>query len=238
MLSTHATATVPQDGFGPVTPSARMNRRLLIVAAVIGLHIAGLWALQTGLLRRAVELVVPVQVIADLIELPQPKVEPTPSPPAPQPTPKPQPVVRQTPRPQPTPLPVAVADPAPSDHAPIVPAPVPPAPAEPSPAPARPVEPAVPAVQLPSSTADYLNNPAPAYPPLSRRLGEQGRVVVRVLIGTDGTASQAEIRSSSGFERLDQAALQTVLKWRYVPGKRAGVPEAMWFNVPINFVLE
>jgi len=238
MLSTHATATVPQDGFGPVTPSARMNRRLLIVAAVIGLHIAGLWALQTGLLRRAVELVVPVQVIADLIELPQPKVEPTPPPPAPQPTPKPQPVVRQTPRPQPTPLPVAVADPAPSDHAPIVPAPVPLAPAEPSPAPARPVEPAVPAVQLPSSTADYLNNPAPAYPPLSRRLGEQGRVVVRVLIGTDGTASQAEIRSSSGFERLDQAALQTVLKWRYVPGKRAGVPEAMWFNVPINFVLE
>ena len=238
MLSTHATATVPQDGFGPVTPSARMNRRLLIVAAVIGLHIAGLWALQTGLLRRAVELVVPVQVIADLIELPQPKVEPTPPPPAPQPTPKPQPVVRQTPRPQPTPLPVAVADPAPSDHAPIIPAPVPPAPAEPSPAPARPVEPAVPAVQLPSSTADYLNNPAPAYPPLSRRLGEQGRVVVRVLIGTDGTASQAEIRSSSGFERLDQAALQTVLKWRYVPGKRAGVPEAMWFNVPINFVLE
>lgn len=238
MLSTHATATVPQDGFGPVTPSARMNRRLLIVAAVIGLHIAGLWALQTGLLRRAVELVVPVQVIADLIELPQPKVEPTPPPPAPQPTPKPQPVVRQTPKPQPTPLPVAVADPAPSDHAPIVPAPVPPAPAEPSPAPAKPVEPAVPAVQLPSSTADYLNNPAPAYPPLSRRLGEQGRVVVRVLIGTDGTASQAEIRSSSGFERLDQAALQTVLKWRYVPGKRAGVPEAMWFNVPINFVLE
>lgn len=238
MLSTHATATVPQDGFGPVTPSARMNRRLLIVAAVIGLHIAGLWALQTGLLRRAVELVVPVQVIADLIELPQPKVEPTPPPPAPQPTPKPQPVVRQIPRPQPTPLPVAVADPAPSDHAPIVPAPAPPAPAEPSPAPARPVEPAVPAVQLPSSTADYLNNPAPAYPPLSRRLGEQGRVVVRVLIGTDGTASQAEIRSSSGFERLDQAALQTVLKWRYVPGKRAGVPEAMWFNVPINFVLE
>lgn len=224
------------DGFGPVSPSARMNRRLLIVAAVIGLHIAGLWALQSGLLRRAVEVVVPVQVIADLIELPQPKVEP--APPAPQPTSKPQPVVRHTPRPQPMPLPVAVADPTPSDHAPVVPASVPPAPAEPSPAPAKPAEPAVPAVQLPSSTADYLNNPAPAYPPLSRRLGEQGRVVVRVLIDANGAASKAEVRTSSGFERLDQAALQTVLKWRYVPGKRAGVPEAMWFNVPINFVLE
>ena len=63
-------------------------------------------------------------------------------------------------------------------------------------------------------------------------------MVVRVLIETDGTASRAEIRQSSGYERLDQTALQTVLRWRYVPGKRAGVPEAMWFNVPISFVLE
>jgi protein TonB len=47
-----------------------------------------------------------------------------------------------------------------------------------------------------------------------------------------------DIKQSSGFDRLDQAALATVLRWRYVPGKRAGVPETMWFNVPINFVLE
>ena len=57
-------------------------------------------------------------------------------------------------------------------------------------------------------------------------------------VATVGSASKAEIRTSSGYERLDQTALQTVLKWRYVPGKRAGVPEAMWFNIPINFVLE
>jgi len=62
--------------------------------------------------------------------------------------------------------------------------------------------------------------------------------VVRVFIAVDGTAQKAEIKQSSGFERLDQAALTTVLRWRYVPGKRAGVPEGMWFNVPINFVLE
>ena len=73
---------------------------------------------------------------------------------------------------------------------------------------------------------------------MSRRLGEQGKAIVRVLIGTDGTAQKAEVRTSSGFERLDQAALATVLRWKYVPGKRAGVVEAMWFNVPINFVLE
>ena len=93
-------------------------------------------------------------------------------------------------------------------------------------------------MQLPSSNADYLQNPRPAYPPLSKRLGEQGKVITRVLIGADGVAQKAEIRQSSGFERLDQAALATVLKWRYVPGKRGGVAEDMWFNVPINFVLE
>ena len=73
---------------------------------------------------------------------------------------------------------------------------------------------------------------------MSKRLGEKGNVVVRVLIGADGTAQKAELKQSSGYDRLDQAAVTTVLKWRYVPGKRAGVPEAMWFNVPINFVLE
>jgi protein TonB len=93
-------------------------------------------------------------------------------------------------------------------------------------------------VVLPSSNADYLNNPPPPYPPLSRRLGEQGKVVVRVLIKADGTAAEATVVGSSGYERLDEAARQTVLRWRYVPGKRAGVAEAMWFNVPIQFVLQ
>ena len=93
-------------------------------------------------------------------------------------------------------------------------------------------------IELPSSNADYLNNPKPAYPTLSRRLGEQGKVVVRVLIDANGAPQQAEIQQASGFERLDQAALGTVLRWRYVPGQRGGVAQAMWFNVPINFVLE
>jgi periplasmic protein TonB len=93
-------------------------------------------------------------------------------------------------------------------------------------------------VDLPSAAASYLNNPPPRYPPISRRLGEQGKVVLRVRIEVDGSASQAEVRTSSGYARLDQTALQTALAWRYVPGTRNGVPEAMWFNVPIQFVLE
>ncbi len=93
-------------------------------------------------------------------------------------------------------------------------------------------------LELPSSDADYLHNPKPEYPRLSRQRNEQGKVVVNVFIGVDGLAQKAEVKVSSGFERLDAVALSTAKSWRYVPGKRGGVPEAMWFDVPISFVME
>lgn len=213
-----------------------MNRRLLIATGVVLLHVAVLWALQAGLMRRAVEIIVPGEILSEFIS--------PPAPPAPQPqTPAPQPVkqgVKPVVKPTPTPpLPAPTPEPAPM-LAPAAPAPAQPA-IEASTLAATAAAPQAPAaarIELPSSDAAYLNNPRPAYPALSRRLGEQGKVVVRVLIGVDGTAQQAEIRTSSGYERLDQAALATVRSWRYVPGKRNGTAEAMWFNVPINFVLE
>ncbi len=92
---------------------------------------------------------------------------------------------------------------------------------------------------LPSSKAAYLNNPKPPYPAISKRLGEVGRVVVRVYVGVDGRATEARVQRSSGFDRLDQLALETARdRWRYVPGTRNGVPEAAWLNVPIEFSLE
>lgn len=94
-------------------------------------------------------------------------------------------------------------------------------------------------VTQPSASAAYLNNPAPPYPRTSRRLGESGRVVIRVLIDADGRAREARIAHSSGYARLDQAALEAARdRWRYKPGTRGGVPQAMWFDVPINFVLD
>ena len=86
--------------------------------------------------------------------------------------------------------------------------------------------------------AAYLNNPKPSYPAISKRMGEQGKVVLRVLIGTDGLPQKVEINKSSGFERLDRQAQEAVMRWRFVPGKRNGVPETMWNLVPVNFVLE
>jgi periplasmic protein TonB len=224
-----------------------MDRRFLIVTAVVGFHLVALWALHTGLLRRAVELVIPVQVLAELIEAPQPVVAP--ASPAPQP---PQPVARQqptmpSPKPAPRPAPAPVAPATPKPAPPLASAitmpPVTTAAPTTATAPlaaevAAPAAPAPPRIDLPSSSADYLNNPPPPYPPLSKRMGEQGQVVVRTRIEANGTASQAEIRTSSGFERLDRAALETVKRWRYVPGTRGGVPEAMWFNIPIRFVLD
>jgi periplasmic protein TonB len=225
----------------PFFATPLIQHRLLIVAAVLGFHVAGLWALQTGFRRQAVEDAVQRPIMASLIAARRPEV--TPRPPA-QPTEALRPVSTASPTPQPStaaaPQPMALASTPPAPEAPTgasaqVPAPVAllAAISEPSPAPPSP-----PRIELPSSNAGYLNNPRPPYPPLSKRLGEQGQVLLRVFIEANGTASQAEVRSSSGYDRLDQAALQTVLKWRYTPGTRNGVAEGMWFNVPLHFVLE
>ena len=245
--ASHAVATVVRSW-----PNLQVSRNLLIALAVVALHVGMLWLLQSGLLMRATELLVSVEVLARLIAPPviappTPVVEPPrpvakapppsvakPIPPRAEATPEKPP---QAPlRPQPAPLPQAVAEPAPSAQT----SPAPNAPtglATPPQSAAVSAAPTAPAVQLPSSDADYLQNPEPKYPENSQRLNEQGTSTIRVLIGADGLPQRAEIGKSSGFDRLDRAALATVLRWRFVPGKRNGVPEAMWFSVPIVWKL-
>lgn len=212
-------------------------------ALIAGAHGLALWALLSGLGHQSPELLVPVTAIAQILS-PQDSpraVVAAPAPPAPtRPVP---PVLRRSslvPAPaaaSPSPVPAALPPAIPS--APGAPVATPSAAPTASITTSAPATTAAPArVEMPSRSADYLNNPKPAYPPASKRMGEQGLVVVRVLIGADGRAQNAEVRQSSGYERLDQAALATTLRWRYVPGKRAGQAEAMWFNVPIHFVLE
>jgi protein TonB len=93
-------------------------------------------------------------------------------------------------------------------------------------------------LQPPSTDAAYLRNPKPLYPLLSQRLKEQGTVVHNVLIAADGRPVSARLIQSSGFERLDKAAYDAVMRWRYVPGRRQGAPEVMSLNVPVIWVLE
>jgi len=90
----------------------------------------------------------------------------------------------------------------------------------------------------PRFDAAYLQNPAPEYPSLSRRLGEEGRALLRVLISPEGLPRDIQLQASSGYPRLDQAALQTVRKWRFVPAMRGSEALAAWVIVPIRFNLE
>ena len=222
------------------TPTVQRNT--LVVAGVLLIHGAGLWLFQSGLLEKMAEVVVPVQLISSSIDVSRaplkllatpiataaaPPVKATSPSTPPLPTPQPQP-----PALQPSPNQAAANSNAPlaTSNTTALATITATSPTATSPAPAK--------VELPTHVATYLQNPKPDYPALSVRLGEQGQVVLNVLIGVDGRAQKAEIVKSSGFERLDAAALATVQRWRYVPGKRGGVPEEMWFKVPLAFVLD
>ena len=103
----------------------------------------------------------------------------------------------------------------------------------PNPVPAPPVESLVEA----SFDANYLSNPKPPYPSASRRLGEAGTVYLRVHVSTEGQAHKIELKTSSGFPRLDQSALETVAQWRFVPAKRGSTAVTSWVVVPVVFSL-
>jgi protein TonB len=189
--------------------------------------------------REALREMAPLMV--DLITPPKPpapEAKPVPKVDTP---PKPLPVRKVQPRPEPeTPL---LATTAPSATAPAVTVPVDPKPLPPieaRPAPAAPPAPPAPApvVVPPVFNADYLDNPAPAYPAISRRMGEQGRVMLRVHVEINGMPTSVAVRTSSGYERLDQAALEAVRRWKFVPAKLGDKTVAAYVVVPIAFNLK
>lgn len=117
-----------------------------------------------------------------------------------------------------------------------VPKPVP-VKADPKPEPPRPVDP--PAEVVPPTDAAYLNNPKPKYPPMSRKLHEEGTVRLKVHVDAAGKVLSVDIQKSSGFDRLDQSARQTVLEdWSFVPAKQGSQAVSAWATVPINFNLD
>lgn len=115
---------------------------------------------------------------------------------------------------------------------------VPPQP--PTPVPAAPIDvaPAPVAITAARFDADYLDNPKPIYPLVARRLGEQGKVLLRVHVSAAGLAEKVELKAGSGYARLDQAATDAVSRWRFVPARRGDQAIAAWVQVPITFQLE
>lgn len=79
---------------------------------------------------------------------------------------------------------------------------------------------------------------APAYPAISRRMGEEGKLVLRVELDENGQIDKAKVINSSGYERLDSAALTAVKSWQCNPSIRNGQPVRAVALQPFNFVLQ
>ena len=95
-----------------------------------------------------------------------------------------------------------------------------------------------PEITPPAFNATYLKNPAPRYPLIARRNGEQGTVTLRVLVTREGRPASVSVERTSGSAHLDSAALETVKTWRFVPARRGREPIETWVLVPIVFRLE
>lgn len=209
--------------------------RRLGAAVVIAMHVG----LLAGLLsyapaRSALFTTAPIMVEiigAPRVETPLPPVEP----------PKPRPIAKRVEHPVEAPPVLSAPAEAPS---PAVIAALPPQPPTPMPMPvqvAAPQAPPAPAplpLSQPIFNADYLENPAPAYPPIARRNGEQGRVTLRVLVNATGTADEVQVQASSGSPRLDDSARTTVQRWKFVPARRGAQAVPAWVLIPISFRLE
>lgn len=187
---------------------------------VLALHAAALWGLWQHRLVPTHDDVATLFVNFIAAPPPEKKEEPRrPPPPIPKsiekplPHPKLVPLVAETPEVAPTDY---VAPPPPPKPAPVIEAPaVPPAPA----APPQPVGPISLGDEL--SVACPERTP-PRYPPASRRLSEEGTVILRVELDEGGQVAAARIVTSSGFARLDEAALAAVREWRCTPAQRDG----------------
>ena len=204
------------------------SERAVGLALVLAMHAAVLWGLwQHRLIPSPQEA---MTLFVNFIAPPAPEIVPPPPKPRPKPVEKPKPrqiiattpVVAPTdyvaPTPPPQPVPVAVAPP-------------------PSAPPAT-VLPSGPVTLGGELSVACPQRTAPRYPPASRRLGEEGTVILRVELDEQGKVCTARISSSSGFARLDAAALDAVRNWQCTPAHRNGHPVRAVALQPFKFILQ
>lgn len=201
-------------------------QRSSLLAVVIALH-AGVFLLILAA-KTVAPQIMEMPLIVDLLQPPETRKEPEAKP---LPVVRPQPV-RQKPVPVPkAPVPVieTTTSTAPAPATAIA------APPENKAANAAPADESFSQARF---DANYLRNPAPPYPALSKRMGEEGKVVLRVSVNPQGTADSVDIKTSSGSLRLDESAQKTVRNWKFVPARRGDAPVQSWVLVPIIFKLE
>jgi protein TonB len=227
--------------------SVRMSSRLqslLALAAVVAFHGGAIgFALWTPAPKN--QLVLPtIQGIllpappAETVQVPSAKEQPPePTPPEPEkPKPKPKPKPKDPPKPKP-PVELPPSEKAISQPQEVIEE-APPPPTAPAAMPATEDNDSLGApITPPQMDANPLNNPAPAYPVLSRRMKEQGVVLLEILILPDGSVGEIHIKESSGFKRLDETAVKAVKRWRYTPAKRGSTAIEYWYLQPVEFSL-
>jgi len=218
-------------------------QQTVVLCLVVGGHLAALALTLAHSIEPVIEPepITPPAIVG--IMLPPPVAAPQPKP-VPELQPQPQSKPKQQPKPAPKPLPKA----PPSEKAvkapSVTPAKPPVQPAKTAPAntasrntmPTK-AAPVAAAIQLPSAEALGLHNKAPVYPQLSRKKKEQGTVVLLVLVKADGTVGEIQLKTSSGFSRLDQAAFQGVKRWQFQPALEQGKPVDYWYELPMTFRL-
>jgi periplasmic protein TonB len=199
-----------------------LGMRLAGGGLVILLHVAVIYALVTGLAHRLVEVVrapIETKIIDEARQQPPEPPPPAPSfaPPLPAFVPPPEVRIETPPPPKSTAITAVISQEPPAPPAPPV---------------------AAAAVRV-LPHIDPRHCPKPEYPPASRRLGEQGPVILQALIDADGRVTDMKLGQSSGFERLDQAAIDGIkASCRFVPGTVDGQPAPMWFTFRFVWKLE
>ncbi len=206
--------------------AAAASRHTLVLGVIIGMHVLMFIALKSGLTAHGVALIQDI-VAVDLP--PPPKEDEKREPPPPPPIDRPPPMV-------PPPMIDLAPDTGPSQAISNVVVGERPAAAPPPPKPAAPAGPTQQASLDVRRMGDRIK---PTYPSASRRLGEEGKVILLVRVGVDGRVVNATVDQSSGFPRLDEAAQQHVTKYyRFKPAMSAGTPVETQVRVPISFKLE
>lgn len=192
------------------------------LAVVIGLHLAVAYLFASGLGKTVVQVVtgpIETRVIEEVQELPE---EPPPPPP-----------MLESPPPEFVPPPeivIAAETPPPATAITAVQSKV----ATPEPAPPAPAV----ATTPPRSDA-RRPNAQPRYPAVSRRLGEEGVVTLQLYVLADGRVGEARVQKSSGFPRLDEAAVREAKRsWRFLPAKRGSEAIAAWMSINVRFELQ
>lgn len=214
-----------------------------VTVAVVSIHvlvIASFWGASETIqppepLMMSVSMITQPAPKLDQIEKPQPPVVKSESKPEPKPVVK-KPPVKTAVKPQAKPLqPLeekAVESPSPAAETPAAAPPVAVATAAVAPSPTAPT------LTPPDFRANYASNPRPVYPTIARNHGWQGKVSLRVHVTVEGLAASVHVERSSGHEVLDDAAIEAVKQWRFIPAKHGDTPVASSVVVPLNFSLQ